>query len=133
MSLSNCRECGHQVSASAAACPSCGAPEPTVDREIVARKRRYVKPWIAWPVVLVAVAFGWHVFNLPATGGGSGDLIVESVNPITNVVVLQSGGTGFTRLGHEIGASMAAEKLNAMARERFDVWTMVVGYRVVVR
>ena len=32
MALKNCRECGKKVSTEAASCPSCGAPNPTLEK-----------------------------------------------------------------------------------------------------
>ena len=35
MTLKSCRECKKKVSTEAAACPSCGAPNPTSNKEVV--------------------------------------------------------------------------------------------------
>ena len=33
MAMSNCKECGKQVSTTAKTCPNCGAPKPTEKKE----------------------------------------------------------------------------------------------------
>jgi hypothetical protein len=58
-------------------------------------------------------------------------LIVTSVNPITNVVVLSAPSRGdFARVGYALGTPLAEEQLNRKAREDFDLWGMLFGYRI---
>jgi RNA polymerase subunit RPABC4/transcription elongation factor Spt4 len=34
MAMSNCKECGKQVSTTAKTCPNCGAPKPTEKKKL---------------------------------------------------------------------------------------------------
>lgn len=62
MPLTDCRECGHQVSRKAKICPSCGARKPARDRA----------PWTLkeWIIGLAAVA-GGSFFVLWVIGRGA--------------------------------------------------------------
>ena len=57
MALNPCRECGHQISSTAAACPKCGAPGPAAiaQPQPIAQPRRGTNPWmiIGWIIVLI--------------------------------------------------------------------------------
>lgn len=62
MSLVFCPECGHEVSANAAACPNCAhpmRPVPVVERKVVVpppvRRESGFPPWLFIPIGLVAV------------------------------------------------------------------------------
>jgi hypothetical protein len=62
MSLTNCPECGHEVSVEALACPNCGrplsAPTPVIQRKVIVaentRDEGFPK-WIIAPIVILAL------------------------------------------------------------------------------
>lgn len=75
MSLVNCPECGHQVSAAADACPNCGHPftPPTVkSKEVIhasATERRDEFPkWILIPLGILGVLFVFILFMFMQSG-----------------------------------------------------------------
>ena len=72
MALVTCKECGHQVSDRAAACPSCGAPiAPVV---FTPSPARLWGPWSAW---------SWLAWTLGALGvvGACGIWALETFVP----------------------------------------------------
>jgi hypothetical protein len=78
MALQPCRECGQQISAQAASCPHCGAPNPAASRPVASKgdKRRSRGVWIFLFVVFVVLAVG---SLLPDSGrsGSSEDPTVD--------------------------------------------------------
>src|SRR4051812_44943657 len=71
MSLKNCRECGRDVSSSAATCPHCGAPDAWIssealedvemERRIDANWRPYL--WTYWIGGIVVVGGSWGLIG----------------------------------------------------------------------
>ena len=62
MSLTNCPECGHEVSIEAVACPNCGrplsAPTPVIQRKVVVAERptdEGFTKWVIVPIVILAL------------------------------------------------------------------------------
>jgi len=62
MSLTNCPECGHEVSIEAVACPNCGrplsAPTPVIQRKVIVTERptdEGFPKWVIVPIVILAV------------------------------------------------------------------------------
>ncbi len=62
MSLTNCPECGHEVSIEAVACPNCGrplsAPTPVIQRKVIVTERPTddgFPKWVIVPIVILAV------------------------------------------------------------------------------
>lgn len=60
MSLTNCIECGHELSTTAVACPNCGhplvTPEPTIQRKVVVPNKTNDEfpKWIIAPIAILA-------------------------------------------------------------------------------
>lgn len=129
--LVNCRECDHRVSDAARTCPSCGIDAPSCDPKTQTRRSRHLKAWVAWPVIAAVAAFGYHYNCLPVSGQASGPFYVESVNPLTNVVVIGAPEIDpATSLRYRLGSPLIEDELRRKARQNFDLWGMLVGYSV---
>lgn len=62
MALVKCAECGNEVSTSAASCPKCGAPSPTVAalQQQMQQRHQRAKPWrLGSAAAIVLGLFGW--------------------------------------------------------------------------
>lgn len=62
MSLTNCIECGHEISTTAVACPNCGhpvvKPEPTIQKRVVvadATREESFPKWVIAPIIILGV------------------------------------------------------------------------------
>lgn len=55
MALTQCPECGNQVSTAAAACPKCGAPRQAPQQILLKEARKGTSPWtiIGWIILLI--------------------------------------------------------------------------------
>ncbi len=56
MAMSNCKECGKQVSTTATTCPNCGASEPTEKKE----KNKKIR---IWGLILGLILFFHYFFR----------------------------------------------------------------------
>ena len=105
-------------------------------------------------VIVVAAVFGWHVYlsqsisdrvNSQQAGEASGMEMSVSVNPFTNMVSVtmtqpsaSESDNPFAALGHALGSALGQavlqpvieRELNTQAREYFDVYSMLLPYRV---
>src|SRR5215204_3260387 len=62
MSLTNCPECGHEISNEAVACPNCGrplsAPTPVIHRKVVVAEKPVDEgfpKWVIAPIIILAL------------------------------------------------------------------------------
>lgn len=62
MALIKCRECGHQVSTEASACPNCGAPIKKPVQSLPPQKKTKVSIW-AWIALIVVAYFLWNAIS----------------------------------------------------------------------
>lgn len=109
--------------------------------------------------ILAVVIFGWHLYGVAATRGQAEELRGKhaagkgaqpvSVNPLTNVVTVpmlgaaykDAGGNPLEALGAAIGSMLGGalakalepsieRELNLQARESYDLYAMLLPYRV---
>ena len=134
-SLTKCPACSKQISKAARACPGCGHPMRRGGGAPIGMLRL---------VLFVAILmFGWHCAVLEIwRQQDAEDGQLWSYNPVTNVITVgdaeSSSGSplgqpveaGWTALTNEFGSALIQPAMTARAREWFDLYGMVVGYRI---
>lgn len=83
-------------------------------------------------VLVPTITFAWHWGCVAAKVGVATDsLIIESINPLTNRVVVRAPTDGLSMLGHTVFAPMIEKSLRDKGREELDLWGILCGYCVV--
>ncbi len=96
--------------------------------------------------LLVVLVFGWHLMQVghvadELTGDASPEMLVVTINPITNVarfrINLASSEEAMDRMAAEFffhalhsGREELEQEMALIARERLDVYAMLFPYRV---
>ena len=126
--------------------------------EFIPKWRYWCKRIIISLAIILGVVLVWHLclsFDMSnrirshgVHGSASDEMLSISINPLTNLISITivmppdpDGSNPFSALGstlvdsmfHAIGPGLTAiidEKLNTQAREKFDLYAMLVPYRV---
>ena len=99
MSLTNCPECGHEISTAAVACPGCGRPINTrpvaVPAAVVETKARNdrIPPWVIVPIVLLGVMVLFGMIYLFSTEDQPESNVALNVNTRRAQDVDRTGAT----------------------------------------
>ncbi len=96
--------------------------------------------------LLVVLIFGWHLVQVShvaseIAGESPDGLLRVTINPVTNVAVISVGGdvpeNSMERMAVEIlrralafGHEELEREMALMARERLDIYAMIIPYRV---
>lgn len=95
-----------------------------------------VIPWIA---ITLATIIMYHFIIIGDINGmidqkNDSEIALVGVNPITNVITVKYSGDNSIVRGMLILFSFVGEKaLETKAREQFDVYAMIIPYKIVIK
>ena len=131
MALVTCRECGHEVSPAARACPQCGAPHPgNPDWQGTGYEWRSARTFLGYPLIHVAygkdargklrVAKGIIAIGNIAVGG----LAIGGIS----IGVISLGGLALGVVGLGGGAAGLLLACGGLAVGTFAIGGLAIGY-----
>lgn len=144
MALIQCPECQREISDTAPQCPQCGYALATTRTIQTTGKKWQALPLLTLLAAITCVVLGWHFFLMRNLGQDWQALLPIrqgsiSINPVTNLVWIRTSGPGkLTALGNRLrGLAVQTlqspayeEKLNEFALHQWDLYALVIPYRV---
>ncbi len=88
----------------------------------------------SWVLLIIIIVFGYHAAVLAPVQYRMWDDDSMKINPFTNTIIMELNIQGpWERLGAELAVPISERMFNNMARRYFDIYALILPYRVIIR